>query len=573
MRLTRDTVTAVARRLAGERGFTMPTVLGVMLVVMLISVAAIAAASGDIHLTRYSQDDKEAYAAAEAGVNDYLAHLNTDNSYWSKCDNVDPPTPVNQLGATGAARNWRTLPDTDSRYSIELVPASGYARCDPNNPNPSMITDGNIKIRATGNVIGTNNYRTINATFRRAGFLDYLYYTELENQDPAYLERNLSWGDQQTRHTTQSGSPDGGPDLKQWAATACNQYWWGPNGRPSQRWTGQYYIGTILGTEIWSSVQTVTTDDVCGEIRFVTRDEVNGPFHSNDDILICGSPSFGRSGGDDRVEVSGPGVNGRGYRRDTSPACVGSPTFNPSLKNNATTLDPPATNASLKDIADPSYSFKGQTEITLNAGTISVKNNGVTQSMQYPPSGVIYVANDGCASRYDPTDSEAQPAGCGDVRLQGTYSKDLTIAAENDIVITDSVQKASGSDAILGLIPNGFVRIWHPVNQAGPACSTASNSPRNVRVDAAILTLTGSFTVDNYWCVGSLGTLTVNGAIAQTHRGVVGTSRGGGGITGYIKDYNYNETLRYRSPPHFLDPIQTSWRILRQGEQSPPARG
>ena len=64
-------------------------------------------------------------------------------------------------------------------------------------------------------------------------------------------------------------------------------------------------------------------------------------------------------------------------------------------------------------------------------------------------------------------------------------------------------------------------------------------------------------------------TLTVNGAIAQRHRGVVGTS---GGNTGYIKSYNYDENLRYRSPPHFLDPIQTSWRILRQGEQSPPAR-
>ncbi len=59
----------------------------------------------------------------------------------------------------------------------------------------------------------------------------------------------------------------------------------------------------------------------------------------------------------------------------------------------------------------------------------------------------------------------------------------------------------------------------------------------------------------------------MNGAIAQQHRGVVGT---GNGATGYLKDYNYNEALKFRSPPHFLDPLQASWRVLRQGEQSPP---
>jgi hypothetical protein len=560
------------RRLGDERAFTMPAVLGVMLVVMLVSVAAIAAASGDIHLTRYDQDDKQAYAAAEAGVNDYLGHLNTDNNYWANCTNVPPPTPVNQLGATGSGRKWRTLPGSKSEYSIELVPAPGKNTCDRNDPSNSMVNDGNIKIRSTGHVLGTNNYRTINATFRRSGFLDYLYYTDFENQDAAYLQRNPTWGGKVTRSTDTSGNPDGGPTLEQWAADKCNRHWWGDQSKAGQgrsqkpAWRGQFSDGN--GGWMPATSGTVDTDDICGEIQFVTGDRVNGPFHSNDDILVCGSPRFGRDGGNDRVEVSG-----NGWR----PSCGGSsPVFNPSLDTKVASIDPPAANTALKDLADGSYVFTGQTTVTLNPGSITVKNanvnGGAEKTMPYPPNGIIYANNGACGARYNPLKWYVQDPGCGDVRVSGTYDNDLTIGADNDIIVTDDVRRAGGTNVLLGLIPNGFARIWHPVSdQTGSYYNTCTTTgpPNNVRVDAAILTLTGSFTVDNYWCGGSLGTLTVNGAIAQRHRGVVGQSDG----DGYLKNYNYDENLRYRSPPHFLDPIQTSWRILRQGEQSPPARG
>ena len=39
--------------------------------------------------------------------------------------------------------------------------------------------------------------------------------------------------------------------------------------------------------------------------------------------------------------------------------------------------------------------------------------------------------------------------------------------------------------------------------------------------------------------------------------------------TGYRKDYEYNDRLRYREPPYFLDPVQASWRVARQNEQVP----
>ena len=87
------------------------------------------------------------------------------------------------------------------------------------------------------------------------------------------------------------------------------------------------------------------------------------------------------------------------------------------------------------------------------------------------------------------------------------------------------------------------------------------------QVDAAILALTHSFTVDNYECGNKLGTLTVRGAIAQKYRGPVGT--GGTAGTGYTKDYQYDQRLALRSPPRFMNPVQPAWALANRTEQIP----
>ena len=88
-------------------------------------------------------------------------------------------------------------------------------------------------------------------------------------------------------------------------------------------------------------------------------------------------------------------------------------------------------------------------------------------------------------------------------------------------------------------------------NRAGNG--NGSNNP--LRIDAALLAIDHSFIVDNYDCGNGLGDLKVTGAIAQRYRGAVGTSGG----TGFIKDYLYDDRLKYRSPPHFLSPIDSAW--------------
>jgi hypothetical protein len=41
--------------------------------------------------------------------------------------------------------------------------------------------------------------------------------------------------------------------------------------------------------------------------------------------------------------------------------------------------------------------------------------------------------------------------------------------------------------------------------------------------------------------------------------------------TGYEKNYVYDDRLKYRSPPFFLDPVQASWKVNRSNELVPAA--
>ncbi len=77
-------------RLRSEGGFTMLLALGVLMVTMLLGAAVFAAVKGDAALTRTDLNGKQAYAAAQAGVQSYLYQLNSNASnsaWWENCAN------------------------------------------------------------------------------------------------------------------------------------------------------------------------------------------------------------------------------------------------------------------------------------------------------------------------------------------------------------------------------------------------------------------------------------------------------------------------------------------------------
>ena len=197
--------------------------------------------------------------------------------------------------------------------------------------------------------------------------------------------------------------------------------------------------------------------------------------------------------------------------------------------------------------------------------------------MLTPPNGVIYVDNNGACSLAAPREIDYNVSGewrCGLLVVRGTYPKSMTLGAAVDILVDNNLRAESSGSPVLGLIAQRFVRVWHPVTRDsnGDCNGNATGTRTNITVDAAILALNDSFIVDNYSCGAPLGTLTVFGAIAQKFRGPVGTFSGSTKASGYSKNYIYNDELRYRSPPFFLDPLQAAWRVVRANEQVPAAQ-
>jgi Tfp pilus assembly protein PilX len=533
----------------GESGFTMIAVLGAILMVSLLVTAALAATNGDQKLIQLDLQQKRAYAAAQAGIADYTYHLNNDNGYWARCTAVPAPNALNQQGST---TNRRTVPgSTDgSAYAIELIPATGQSACNSSNPTATMLEStgpniGTFRIRSTG--FSGAEKTSIIATYKQATFLDYVYFTQLETSDP------VTYG---------FPSPSSNLDA---ANTQCTKF--RRDGRPR--------------------AGTTTPSNICDTIVFVGGDHIDGPMHTNDDFCINpgATPSMGRNAAD-VVEVSAS-PPGYGSSSSSGNGCTGSAT-KPSpgtFATNAPVLTPPTTNTTLKTFAGPSYTYTGQTKIVLTGNSMSINGGGF---VPVPTDGVVYVQNGaGCTSSYSPftvTYPATSPCGNALVHSSGTYSGQLTIAAENDVIVDGNITRQSNTSALLGLVANNFIRVAHPVcPSSNTGCSSGTITSQTAKgqcnsgvngtasggqpasmsgpnIDAALLAIDHSFIVDHYDCGSSLGNLTVNGAIAQKFRGAVGTTGG----TGYIKDYNYDDRLRYQEPPHFFDPVQSAWHVQRE---------
>jgi Tfp pilus assembly protein PilX len=516
------------RAVLDERGYTMIFAVMVLLVSSLLVAGAFAGASGDISLTQTSLTQKKAYYAAQAGLQVYQYQLNAEPNYWTNCPKTSKATAV---------------PGTsDETYTYETLPSTGHAKCEEKKL-PTIIesadsASGTFRVRATGK--SGKSERSIVATMTHPGFLNYVFMSNYEVEDP----------------TTITPHPKN-----------CEHYY-------EER------------------VKLKVTNE-CPPIPFIAEDELNGPFHTNDGVAICSIggaiPAFGRNSSD-VVEMN------EGHYQSSDFGCGGTLEMHGKYTTEGPTLTPPETDEELLETAG--YKFKGRTVIELKSGspnTMKITNNNVTETKNFPANGIIYVSNNGsCPYEYSPfvydqdyeKDEKAEKektSSCGNVYIKGTYTESLTVASQNDVIIVGSITTTSESSgkptgaATLGLIANDFVRVYHPVKtgtsntreNCNASNQNASEDPRgwgslsNPVIDAAILSTKNSFIVDNFTCGNLLGTLTIWGAIAQNWRGRVtgGPTIGGG----YTKSYNYDERLATEQPPNFLSPTSTSgWRITRE---------
>jgi len=615
-------------RVREERGFTVLLALYVLAITTLLLGAAYYAVLGDTGLSRNDLDQARALAAAQAGIAQYSYNLNYNPNFWENC-----PTATNV--AVGTAASGST-----EYYSYQPVPATGQSACSAPNPITTMIepstlsggganpASGTFRISSTGT--SNNVSRTVVAQYKRTSFLNYVYFTNYEDEDPL-------WAVETGTETRESTAPGLNCAVYAWAGRSAN----------------------------------------CQGIFFGGGDLVNGPLHSNDTVYVCGyggTTVFGRSAAD---AIETPAALTEYYPTNLGGpgTCTGTLTTTGTANTSAGTLQPPPDNTQLLLLADGGVAtninncfagagceFNGPTTIVLDGPTSpSVATNqmtvtnanfgsplGTPTKVNYPANGVVYVnTTSSCSYAYTPFATENQlygattldanagdtaNAGCGDAVVQaypypGTangspystptscsggattsvsgvcpYTQSLTIAAANDIIIASSLTTTSAStgcatgwtstttsgpeascptgNAVLGLVSNDMIRVFHPVTGARPTVDQEEDCPPtsgggdvngtgsliNPVIDAAIFSVDHSFIVDNLDCGGpsnALGALTVNGTIAQNFRGRVAESNG---VTGYVKSYWYDQRLATIAPPYFLDPVSDSWVVTRMTE-------
>lgn len=527
-----------------EQGIAMITVLMVIVVLSTLAVSSLAYATGSLNLSRHDQDWNAAVAAAEAGVDDFVLHLNQDGNYYLYSATSPPPD------GNAAFTGWVNVPGPANgaqfRYTVDAS---------------TIGVDGNVRVTSSGRVGKAS--RSVTSIVRRRNFLDYLYFTDFETLDPANYSDTA------------------------WADANCAKY---------------QYAGR---------------DSSCTNIQFfgnaTRKDTINGPLHTNDTIRISGTPDFKGATSTSWKDPAGKrwfdAKSGGGSAPTFATTCPGSPppagcVADPKY---AVTLDLPPSNSNLKNYTNPAPAangclFTGPTRIKLRSDgkaditspytkssnclsgpatspvTISIPSDRVFFVQPIPasatdpnysscsgyPSGILPASGDAFASDFK--------CKAGDAFLSGVLKGQLTIGAANNIVIvgntTYNTPPPGGSD-VLGLIADNYVEMYHPVTSGGANISYAGGPVTDVQ--AAILSVRHSFRNQRYQYGAPMGTLSIRGAIGQRFRGPVGTFNGATGavMTGYVKDYVYDQRLRFIAPPHFIDPVKSAWLVRSYAEIKP----
>ncbi len=532
-------------RLRRDDGFAMIVALLVLFICGLIVAATVMGAREDITQTHTSSNQQRAYFAALAGIEAYKYQLTANPNYWETCPKTT--TAVAVPGVSEETYTFKTLPNEKHATCESEVLTSIIESADS--------ASGTFRVEATGKITSSHCgsqtcSRSIVATFTHPSFLNYVFVSNYELVDPLTVGKT---------------------------AKECEYYY-------KERQEGK--------------------GSGCVSFPWISEDAIEGPFHTNDASDISGTPTFGRSGHNDAIEMDQgyyggtPKINGTGYTKEGP--VLGMPTTGPEL------------------ITEAEDKYKGRTVIVLKEGAMMEVKTGnpvTTKTVATPANGVIAVENGakGCEVTYTPFfPSYTSDTECGDVYISGKYTSSLTIIAENDVIINGNLTTTGGATggeptgaATLGLIADKYVRLYHPVQVSSGACESGKTASCEAKeslgaeytcnatdttsstydavtkelgpdlndpiIDAAVLSTKNSWGVDNFACPDSktsfaLEKITFWGSIAEDWRGRVTCCAAGGD---YVKSYKWDSRLESDQPPDFLAPSTNSgWKLER--ETAPP---
>ncbi len=420
-----------------EEGIALIMVMAATLILGMLMTSAYMVAQQAQTSSRADQDWNASLAAAQSGIDDYIARLNQNDSYWTTVDCTNnalkgPKAGTNSCGwTTATAVGWQNLQPGN--------PAAGAFHYDV---DPSTIfSQGVIRVTSTGRVNGHS--RTIQVLVSRGGSTDFLYYTDFEDADPA----------------NQQAYPSGAP------SDACGKS--GPT-------KAKYY---------WQN-----SSRGCVEIQFATGDVLDGAVHFNDTPLMGGSVKFMKG-----YETSASTCANTPYNINNCKRGSGTPNLNGTTAKYAPLLYLPDNSAQFSTF--PGCQYTGDTRIKFNSnGTMTVwstKSAGTVvgtgcgnpsaawpQTVAVPNEGVVYVKNASTTSKCTTgqigdglpmagdvaNDLTTFYCGNGNLYVEGTVKGRVTLAAQNNIIVTDDLLLASTP---IGFEPHRFGHGWTGGGQLG----------------------------------------------------------------------------------------------------------
>ena len=286
-------------------------------------------------------------------------------------------------------------------------------------------------------------------------------------------------------------------------------------------------------------------------VWFITGDYLGGPLQTNSHLHISGNPIFEDPNPGEPVKSVDNFIT---FMNGGSPIDAGTtsnppldiPDFRDGIVLGADDAPFPSKaldlrTAAIHDGYHLSASASEPAEIILNSdSTMTVTDQFHTDEiMPLPANGAIFVTG-------------------SDVLVSGTLSGQLSIGTNRSIVITDDIlyhddpRVNPESTDVLGLIAERDVII-------------SKNAPYDIEVDASVMALGNSFTVEEWWQGPAKGILTVYGGIIQDFRGPVGTfdPTTSTKLSGYSKNYLYDNRLIVNPPPFYSstgDYVIISWQ-------------
>jgi len=626
---------------AADTGFAMIAVIGYGMVIVLVASLVSAYAMNSIKGARHEQDFDGAVSAAQAGVDSVVNALRANPTAVPALPAGWVAVPGSKDPAGVACDSHPTIPVNCPQYRVQAVPGS----------------NGDYTVYAAGKVRDTS-VRAVKVTIHQAAYTDYLYYSEVEAADPAdpfaYPRLLSSTGGPADCAKRAWGATSADVRPASVGGTTCKVPAWRNGDSTDGSTVHSNDVFTTQGSPTFNSLVT-TEYDKClpapsnpTPTCYVSQSGGSAPNFNK------GKPTYATGLLTAPTTLKSAAVaSGCVYTGPTRITFVGnqmkvwSPQTLPS-DNPGKTCGGGMPDSILSQVAN---SFPilggllGLTQSVLSGLSLDQVVNAVTSIASDPapipiPSSIYVQDNTGVAPHPTPSGlycllgktlgmygtldpdpatllTSALSSDCtkGSLYVDGAFNGRSTIGTDGDITITSDIKysdtsgtsfghdktTAAGLPNALGLVANGAVEVWNPLQCTIALATCLSLQTKGVsglftplkvlggdiEIDAAIMSMKHYFGVSfpllqpavYLALLNKLATVTIPipkiklyGSIAQNYRGALGAQLLGLDVSldnidvananiniGYYADYTYDQHLRTAPPTNFPTPATPTW--------------